>query len=256
VYVTHNGALSREQELWVCVLAAPTGSVLGGLTAAELDGLANFGVREVHVVVPGGFRKPQRAAMVVHYSNSLDAQDVHPVKLPPRTRIARSLVDAAVWSTHERWSRAIVLAGVQQRLTRPDDLRPALDRRGPCKNHALITEAIGDAEGGIASVPEHDFDMILRTSRLPAPSRQVIVMRSDGRYYLDAEWREYRVSVEVHGTQHLAIVTWDADLDRTSELAADGRTVLQFSSHSVRYRKTHVSGLVERALRANGWQPS
>lgn len=254
VYVAQNGELSRKQEMWVCLFSAPPGSVLGGLTAAQLDGLRNFEVPDVHVVIPGGYRKPDRQGMIVHYSRHLDERDVHPVRLPPRTRLARSLADAAAWHTSERLARAIILAGVQQRLVRPDDLRDALGRRGPCKNHALIDESITDAEGGIASVPEHDFDTIVRTHRLPVPTRQAVVQRRGGRYYLDVDWDRFAVTAEVHGTQHLAVVTWDADLDRHSELAADGRTVLQFSSHSVRHRKDRVAEIVIRALRMRGWR--
>ena len=35
---------------------------------------------------------------MVHRSRVLGADDVHPVRRPPRTRLTRSLLDAAVWS--------------------------------------------------------------------------------------------------------------------------------------------------------------
>lgn len=253
VYVASNADLSTRQELWVCVLSGPPGSVLGGLPAAELDGLKNFTSSDIHLIIPVGSRKPSRPGMIAHYSSRLDERDVHPIRVPPRTRLARSLIDAAVWSRNERRSRAIILAGPQQRLVRPRDLRDALSRRGQCWHHATVTESIDDAEGGIASVPEHDFDVIVRTRGLPPPNRQVVLRRTDGRYYLDVDWTAYGVSAEVHGIQHMAIATWDNDLDRHSEIAADGRTLLQFSSYSVRHRKDHVANLVKRALRNRGW---
>lgn len=254
IYVTHNGKLSPPQEQWVDLLSGPSGSALGGLTAASLDGLANFAVPETHLVIPGGYRKPRRDRLVVHYSNHLGPQDVHPVKLPQRTRLPRSLADAATWGTSNRLARAIILAGVQQRLVRPADLRAALASRGPCRRHALIVESIDDAEGGIASVPERDLEVLRRRAGIPEPSRQAIVQRVDGRWYLDAEWTEFSTCLEVHGIQHLQILQWDADLDRHSEHAADGRAVLQVTSYAVRYRKDDVAKLVIRALRNRGWR--
>jgi hypothetical protein len=43
----------------------------------------------------------------------------------------------------------------------------------------LIRQSILDAEGGIHSLPERDFDEIRRTARLPTPSRKRPVKRSD-----------------------------------------------------------------------------
>ena len=254
VYVAHNAPLTLEQERWACWLCAPPGSALSGLTAAELDGFEGFSVPETHLTVPQGSLRPRRDGLVVHYSTHLTSADVHPLRLPARTRLPRSLVDGASRSPAERPARAIILAGVQQRRVRPDDLRDALGRRGPCKHHALIVESIADAEGGIASVPEHDFDQIVRRYGLPRPDRQVVVRRKDGRYYLDADWERFDVSAEVHGTQHLQVLTWDADLDRHNVLTAGGRRILQFTSYAVRHRKADVANLISATLRSCGWR--
>lgn len=256
VFVTHNSALTIEQERWVCILCAPTGSALGGLTAASIDGLTGFEVEQNHLIIPIGSRRPRRAGLIVHYSDHLTEDDVHPDRQPRRTRLPRSLVDAASWARSNRQCRAIILAGVQQRRVRPDELRGALLRRGPCRHRALISESIDDAEGGIASAPEHDFEVVRRQFRLPEPDRQAAVRRQDGRYYLDARWRKYRLAAEIHGTQHMQIRTWDADLDRHNELTADGQLVLQFSSYAVRRRKQYVGLTLTRALTNAGWSGS
>ena len=94
--------------------------------------------------------------------------------------------------------------------------------------------------------------MIRRRFDLPSPTRQAIVRRVGGRYYLDVEWARFQVCCEVHGTRHLEIPTWDADLDRHNELTAGGRRVLQFSSYAVRHRKDYVGAIVTRALRHAG----
>ena len=120
--------------------------------------------------------------------------------------------------------------------------------------HALIAESIADAEGGVASVPEHEFEQIRRRFGLPAPDRQAVVRRPGGRYYLDVYWATYATGTEAHGAQHLQIPTWDAGLDRHNELTAGGRHILQFSSYSVRHRRDHVGAVVVRALRQAGWR--
>ncbi|MFW6203536.1 MAG: hypothetical protein ACOC96_01075 [Actinomycetota bacterium] len=254
VFVAHNRALTVEQERWVCLLCAPRGSALAGLTAAEIDGLEGFAVRDNHLVIPRGYRKPRRGGLIAHYADELTSADVHPAHLPRRTRLPRSLVDAAAWSLSDRRARAIILAGVQQRLVRPDDLRDTLARREDRTHHALIRESIDDAEGGIASVPERDFAVIVRQHGLPEPDRQVAVKRADGRYYLDTHWSQFGLSAEVHGIQHLAVATWDSDLDRHTELAASGRSVLQFSSYAVRHRSQYVGETLARAMRNRGWR--
>ncbi len=256
VFVAHNSALTVEQERWVCLLCAPAGSALGGLTAAEIDGLTGFEVEQNHLIIPMGSRRPRRAALIVHHSDRLAEGDIHPDREPRRTRLPRSLVDGASWSRSDRRCRAIILAGVQQRRVRPGDLRDALLRRGPCRHRRLISESIDDAEGGIASVPEHDFELVRRQFGLPEPDRQAPVRRKDGRYYLDAKWRKYRVAAEIHGTQHMQIRAWDADLDRHNELTADGQLVLQFSSYAVRRRKQYVGSTLTRALTNAGWNGS
>ncbi len=254
IYVAHNGRVTPQQERWVCLLAAPAGSALAGLTAAELDGLQGFSTTDVYLTVPAGHRRPERPALITKFSHWLGSQDVHPTRHPRRTRLGRSLVDAASWATRDQRARAIILAGVQQRLVRCGDLRDALSRRGPCLRHALIVESIGDAEGGIASLPEREFEIVRRRHRLPEPRRQAFLQRPDGHYYLDADWPAFGVSAEIHGTQHVEIATWDADLDRLADIAANGRRVLQFTSHSLRHQREHVGTLLGQALRHGGWR--
>lgn len=254
VFVSHDhGELGHRQRLQVAVKASPHGSALAGPTAAELDGLQGFGASDVFVTQPCGTRDPRLPGVVVHYSRFLGEPDVHPLRVPRRCRPPRSIVDAAAWTSHDDRARAIVLAGVQQRLVTPEQLRDALSRRGPCLRHALIAETIDDAAGGIASVPEREFAELVRAFHLPEPARQRILQRPDGRRYLDADWAEFRLSAEVDGRGHLDVVNWDADLDRANDLVIDGRTLLRFTSYAIRHRPEAVGETLVRALIARGW---
>jgi hypothetical protein len=117
----------------------------------------------------------------------------------------------------------------------------------------LIDETLDDAAGGIRSVPEADFERIRKRVGLPAPARQHILQRPDGRYYLDADWEQYALSVEIDGIPHLDVLNWDADLDRANEIAINRRTLLRFTSFAVRHSAGAVGAVLTRAFVSRGW---
>lgn len=263
VLVAHNGPLTEEQRMWVGLLASPPGTVLHGLSAACWDGLTGFSADHPSLVIPGSSRSPGRQRpqlpdawqVGIRWSTMLDERDVSPIALPPRTRLPRSIVDAASERVPSRRSRVLVLAAVQQRLLTPADLWDALSRRGRCRNRAVIAESILDAGGGIDSLPEHEFDLIRRRRRLPEPTRQVVLRRRDGRFCLDTEWQPWGVRGEVHGIPHSFVRNWDRDLRQQNEIAIDGGGLLVFSSYAIRHLGDEVGDQLERMLISRGWRP-
>jgi hypothetical protein len=208
--------------------ARTTGSVLSGATAAAIDGLVGFESDIIHGTMARGRR-------MKHSAKHLD--------------MASSL-------PHDRLPRAVIVAGVQQRLVIPSQFSESLRRRGRCTRRALIVESIADAGGGIASVPEKDFDGIVRRFGLPGPSRQRIVERTGRRCYLDVDWERYEVGVEVQGAHHYEVLRADADLDRHNEITSMGRRMLMFPSRTVRHEGDVVGQVLTNALRAGGWDGS
>lgn len=253
--VLHNGPLSERQRVWVALVSAPPGSAVGGLVAANHDGLSGFAYENVDIVVPQGQRRPTIPGAVIRWSTQLGDDSVYPFRLPRRTRIERSLVDASSWSRSEGMARVLLIAGVQQRLVSTRQLRSALATRGPCQRHALIEETLIDIDGGIQSIPEREFNAIVRQRGLRAPTRQAIKQHANGKYYLDADWEEYNLGCEVHGTHHREIRQWDADLWRHNEITVSGRRLLRISSAMARHDGNRVGDLLERGLRSGGWRP-
>jgi very-short-patch-repair endonuclease len=254
VVVLHNGPLTQSQRIWVAALAAPAGSALWGSTAAALDGFRDTVEDErVHVVLPVGSRRLPIPWIQSHWSAHLGPADVHPLAEPRRTRMARSLLDLASDARDGRRAAAVLFAGAQQRLVTADMLEQALSRRGPCRHHALILETLADIEGGIHSVPEQDFDRIVRRRRLPTPTRQVIRRRPNGRYYLDVLWAEFGLAIEIDGSHHRSAAQWDDDLDRTAVVVAGGLRQIRFSAFAVRRRADRVADLLVMALQSGGW---
>jgi len=250
VIVMHNGPLSSLQHRWLAVLAGPPATVLGALTAAIDGGLDGFEEPRLTVVITNSGRMrvvPENVR--VKRSIELTARDVHPLGLPPRTRMARSLVDAASDTTIQRRTRAVLIAGCQQGLTTPLALDDALSRRGPCRHRPLIRETIADAAGGVESLPESAFDGLCIRAGLPEPTRQRVLRHPQGRYYLDRYWRALDLCVEVHGVPHMSIRQWDDDLNRQNEITIAGPRLLVFSSFAVRHLESKVVDQLVRFAR-------
>ncbi|HLI41975.1 MAG TPA: DUF559 domain-containing protein [Streptosporangiaceae bacterium] len=263
VFVAHSGPLSDEQALRVALTWAGPGAALAGLTAARLDGLAGFGdglrfaQAPIHLLIPFG-HKPRsqrpRLEVVVHHSRTLGPHDVHPVREPRRTRIARSLVDAAAWMPAERGAMGVLAAGVQQRLVRVEDLADALRRNPRLRRRRLLAVALGDIAGGAQALSELDFTrQVIRRHRLPEPSRQTARRDRHGRRrWIDVCWDGWKVLAEIDGAQHMdALQYWD-DMDRANDLEIDGYRVLRFPAWLVRRQPELVARRIRDALRTAG----
>lgn len=265
VIVTHSGPLAEAQALRVAVLAAGPRAALAGLTAAWLGGFAGFGSKDpfhertIHLLAPPG-RKPRIAApklpITMHYSRMLTDDDVHPHLEPKRTRMSRSLVDAASWMPTDRGAMAVLAAGVQQRKTRVCDLRDVLDRNKRIRRRGLMYAILGDIEGGAQALSELDFTRgVIRQFRLPEPSRQVGRKDAQGRQrWIDVLFDEWNVVVEIDGTQHREpLEQWD-DMDRDNDLNIDGYRVLRFPAWLVRKNPELVARKILQALHKAGYR--
>jgi len=156
VVVLHNGPPTVRQQRWLAVLAQPTGA-LAGLTAAHEHGLNGFDDERVHVLIPFGARPHALPGVTVHVSRWFSEADVHAGRVLPVVGIERALVDAATWTPDRRKACGILAAGVQQRLTTAGRLRHALAVADRARHHRLLTQIVGDIEGGADSFAEIDF---------------------------------------------------------------------------------------------------
>ena len=261
VVAAQNGPLTDRQVLRVAQLWAGPQAVLAGLTAATLDGFrwsTPEDLTTIHLLVPKGRKlrpAPPLLDVSVRYSTMLSTQDVHPARQPRRTRIARSLIDAASWATTSRKGLAVLAAGVQQRVVRSNDLADVLARNPHIPRRKLMTETLADIDGGAQALSELDFTQrVVRRSRLPEPDRQAARRDSQGRRrWLDVVWEKWRVIVEIDGAQHAdALQRWD-DMDRDNDLQISGYRVLRFPSWLVRTRPDFVAMKVLQALREAGF---
>ena len=275
VVVLHRGVLTREQRWWVGVLHGDLRELAGaerspelpvvaltGLSAAEAGGLAGFETRVVHIAVEHGREVDDlddpAVRVVVHQTRHLERSEVHPTLRPARLRLPRAVVESASNVAIERpgRARAIIAAAVQQRLVRPQDLRAFASQRRTLPGRRLVLETINDAAGGSHSLPELDFLRGLRAAGLPEPVRQRKLQHADGTWYLDNDFTDYLVTVEVNGMQHYEQLLREADDVQRAVLQISGRIVVDLSSYAVRHQRHQSMLLIAETLMAHGWRPS
>jgi hypothetical protein len=236
------------------------GAVLAGLTAARLQGFRGFDEKanSIHVLLPAARTARERrpsCPVVVHYSRNLTPADIHPVRRPPQTRIARSLIDAAAWMATDRGAQAILAAGVQQRLVRVADLTAELGHNERLHRRRLLTTTLADIAGGAHALSELDFTrLVVRQYQLPEPSRQVPRRDSQGRRrWLDVCWERAGLVVEIDGAAHIDVLEYWDDMDRGNDLTLEHHRVLRFPAWVIRYRPAYVAAKIRQPLREAGY---
>lgn len=265
VVVTHSGPISESQLLRVALARCGPHAVLAGLTAAKLDNFRGFDDKSplaevpVYVLTPPGTKRrsaPSGLTVIVHQSKLLTDEDIYPLRRPRRTRMARSLVDAAAWMPTDRGAMAVLAAGVQQGRVRVTDLRTVLDRAGMVRRRGLMLDILGDIEGGAQALSELDFTRkVVRQFQLPEPSRQVAKRDSrKRRRWIDVAFDDWKLLVEIDGAQHIQpLDQWD-DMDRDNDLEIDGYRVLRFPAWLVRDKPEYVAKKIFDVLRRGGYR--
>jgi hypothetical protein len=255
VVVLHRGPLTARQRRWIAVLNAGPSATLAGLTAAEELGLTGFATETVHVVVPKDTWVPrQQPGVKVHVSRRFATSDRHPARILPTVRIDRALVDAATWTPNPRRAAAILIAGVQQRLTVPERLRAEIDVAGAIRHRRLLTAVTHDVEGGSSALSELDFVRLCRRFGLPAPVLQHMRRDAHGRVrYLDARFvrPDGRVlNVEIDGAAHFGVLAAWSDMDRDIAILSLGEPTIRIPAAVLRTDPEGVARRIRTLLSA------
>jgi very-short-patch-repair endonuclease len=143
-------------------------------------------------------------------------------------------------------AQTLLASAVQQRLVTPASLAEALDARPRITRRSLIAETIRDVSGGSLSEYELMLPRLCRAHRLPEPTRQRRRQDASGRWrYLDAEFDEYRLVVELDGQHHMEALAWWEDMMRDNDLVArDGRWVMRFAGFALRRESERVASVL------------
>ncbi len=245
VISTTTGPLSGEQRLWLAVLHAGPRSMLGGLTAAGVHGLAGWERDDVTVMVDDELSfEPVEGVQFFRSRRPLD------LLRSPRPGVPRARLEPAVllWAAYDAQTRAahgVIAAVVQQRLTTPERMIEWVDRLHPLRRAKPFKHTLSDVAGGAHSASELDIRRMCRRFQLRPPNRQPRrTDRTGKRRWTDAEWDLPDGSVlvlEVDGGHHVEVRQWHDDLKRARRLTARNRTVLRCSSYELRHETEEVA---------------
>ena len=238
VIVTHNGPLTWRQTLWAVDLSASGLHAICGLTALQLWRVVGFETEVVHVLVPRGARPLDVDGVVVHVHESrrFCSDDVVRGPGPQLTRLARSTVDAAVWSPQLWTAFRILVAPVQQRRETAVCLRRELLAAGRVRHRRELMALVSDLCGGAEALSEVEFLRFCRRHGFPRPTCQ---RRMDvaGRWrYLDATFVRADGSllrVEIDGGIHLSLAVRSRDTIKDNDASLKGRLVLRYASAAI-----------------------
>lgn len=251
IVATTTGALTLDQRLWVGVLHAGEGAIIGGVCAAQRQGLKGWERDDVTVLVPYARNVPEPLAGFEFLRSRRPLTTLRQKgSTPPCCRIEPAVLLFAAKDESERTAQGILAAVVQQQLTTPELLLDWVDRLAPLRRAALLRRALEDITGGAQSLAEMDVKRMCRSSGLALPVRQVKRHDAGGRVrFTDCEWRlpDGRLLVlEVDGAFHMEADQWEDDLSRQRALSATDRVIVRCTTRELRDEPASVARDLKR----------
>ena len=239
VIICHNGPLTWPQKVWAGYLSAQQPAGICGLTGMQIWRIRGFETDRVHVVIVRGAKvmPVDDVEVVVHESRRFSCDDTVRGPVAPVTRLARCVVDAAVWTPDLWTSYRLLVAPVQQRRETADALRRELLAAGRVRHRRALLNLANDLCGGADALSEVEFLRFCRRHALPRPVCQRR-MDSSGRWrYLDATFirpsDRKPIGVEVDGGIHLLLSVRHDDTIKDNDAAIDGKLVLRYASAGI-----------------------
>lgn len=197
------GPLSVEAQRWRAVWeVGEKVTALDGVTALQHAGLTGYTDDLVHVSVKHTTEVVDVDGVVVHKVIRRVPDELITAGVP-RTRPAVAAIRAAHWAVSDRQAALVLVMPVQQRLCTGRQLEEAQSLVRGRTRRALIRTLVRDVADGAHSLGELDVVDACLARGLPPPARQTVRRLPGGAAYLDLEWPEARLVVEVDGAGHL-----------------------------------------------------
>lgn len=251
--VIHHGPLVDEDRWRAALVAVASTARLGGITALQAAGVSGLEDTDVHVWVRKSTHKGAAPGVVLHESRRWTDDDALDTGIP-RATPAVAAMQAALWARTTRQAAFFLVLAVQQRVVRPEQLAEQLERVRRHRFRRALAPVIGDLAGGSHSMHELDVIRMCRQRGLPEPTRQSLREDEDRRRYVDVEWRELGICLEVQGAHHGQLLqTLDDDI-RLVDLSRDGSTAVSISVLTLRTNADAFFAALERLFVARGWR--
>lgn len=222
-----NGPIGVVARRWRAVweVGADVAAV-DGITALQHAGMTGFEDDRVHVSVRHTTEVEDVEGVVIHKVIRRVPHEIVDAGLP-RTVPAVAAVRAAHWAVSDRQAALLLVLPVQQRLCTGTQLREAATVVRGRTRRAFLRTVVADIADGAHSLGEIDVVEGLRRRGLPPPSRQTVRHLPHGKAYLDLEWAEARLVVEVDGAGHARALAPSDDALRQNAVALGDDLVLR-----------------------------
>lgn len=250
--IVPEGSVVPEKGLWrIALNASSPRAMLDGSSALRRVGLVGYD-DGIHLSMPRGARAVDMPGVRVHELRSWSADDMVEGPLRHARRDVAGL-RGALWAPSDRAAVTFLAMSVQQHIVPADRLMARLwilprNRRAP-----LIRATVSELVGGAESLHEIDVASECRRRGLPRPSRQRIVRRPGGVWYLDVHWEGFDLTVEIDGVHHLRPDQIFADSLKQNAVTLGGGRVLRFPTVAVRTDPEPFYAQIEQALVLGGW---
>jgi hypothetical protein len=250
------GLPTLDQRLVAAQLYAGPEAWFAGLTAATLLGLPNApepqSLRRIDMLVPAPRRPRDVSWLSIRRTHLLHERLVERRGLRISCR-PRAVVDAAAAAPTEREARALVIAAVQRRLVRPQDVQHWIEARRP-NGRLRLRAALDEAMAGVWSVPEGDLVRLLQTSTILPEVMANPELRDDRDRLLttpDVWIDDVALAVMVHSRQfHGGELDWEATVESDSDLTSARIAVVSVTPGSIQHNPLRLLHRVEQAYLA------
>lgn len=251
VIVWHGGTPTFAEKVQGAVLYGGVGAAVSGDALVHLTKPRGEAPTSIDVAVgpscqvaPHDFFRPHRVTRL--------AELRHPARFPSQIRIAPAVLHAAAWARSDRAAEWRVAAAVQQRLVTVTQLREGLALLPRLPRRRAVSLVLDDVAFGAHARTELDFLAFLRRNGLPLPDRLQFKVRANGVRYLDGWWAKQRVAVELDGTHHMEVGTWDEDILRSNALLVASRhdrlLLLRVTAGNLRHKEVELAEQFRAAL--------
>lgn len=247
----HTGPLGEEGRRWAAVFEAGPRAFLDGDSALVASGLTGWHSEVLRISVPRGVKPRRGKGINVRQTRRWAVDDVVPHGLP-RSRPAVAAIRAALWAMSDKQAALVLTMTVQQGLATAEQLGLEMLRVRRDKRRAFIHLVLLDLLGGVRSLGELDFARECRRRGLPEPSRQVVRKGKNGSYFLDVEFDEWGLVVEIDGVHHSWASQIVPDALRHNDVTLQGDVVLRFPVLGLRVAPDDFFAQIEAALVAAG----
>lgn len=234
------------------MIEAGSRAALDGTGSLLAAGLKGFDVELVRVSVPRGGKILPSPGADVRQTRRLRPSDVVDAGIP-RVGTPVAAVRAGLWAVSDRQAALLLTMTVQQGLATAEQIGQALLDVRRDRRRRFLERVVLDLMGGAESMGELDVAEICRRRGMPVPDRQALREGTNGRYYLDILWEQFRLAVEVDGIHHAWATSIVGDALRQNDLSLQGLTVLRLPLLGLRVSEDAFFDQVEAGLTAAGW---